>query len=171
MPRILLHHRTRVVAFATAVVCAVGCAGEKQNRLASLNGRDPLMGEKIPPPNVPTGRDRYGMKDARDPILRADATRNVDSGVSELRIADDRRPAGGLASRGTTGTTVDQMTKDLERSGVRVFSPTRTETGGYEVRAQVPTGPTGAMSGYVGGGTTPAAALRDVYDQVRADRR
>lgn len=175
-------------ALPVALFCLVGCAGEKQARLSTLNGRDPLMGEKIPPPNVPTGRDRYGLKDGRDPILRADAGRTNpevaaalatgrprDPEQPDLRIPDDRRPAGGFASRGSlapsSGTPAEQLTKELEGYGVRVFSPTRTDAGGYEVRAQVPTGPTGAMSGYVGSGNSPVNALRDVYDQVRADRR
>jgi hypothetical protein len=58
----------------------------------------------------------------------------------------------------------------LERYGGRVFAASRTETGGYEVRVQVPHSSSGAATGYVGTGNTPTLALKDAYDQVRADR-
>jgi hypothetical protein len=153
----------------SGAMLAVGCAGEREHRIGMLNGSDPLLGEKIPSPNVPTGRDRYGLKDGRDPLMRADAGRR-DLEQSDLRIPDDRRPSGGFASRESAGNP-DMWKADLELTGAKVFSPTRTETGNYEVRVQVPTRSSGAMTGYVGVGATPTVALKDAYDQVRADRK
>jgi hypothetical protein len=175
--------RTRLVLIGSAVVLfAVGCAGEKDHRIGMLKGRDPLMGEKIPSPNVPTGRDAYGLKDGRDPLIRADAGRTNpdspaalaggrrDTELAELRIPDDRRPSGGFASR-EQGASSDQFIAELKRIGGKVSSPTRTESGAYEVKAQVPNGPSGSMTGYIGTGNTPLAALKDAYDQVRAERK
>lgn len=147
-----------------------------------LKGRDPLMGEKIPSPNVPTGRDAYGLKDTRDPLIRADAGRTSldtpaalasgrrDSELSDLRIPDDRRPSGGFASR-EVGAMSDRFISELKKIGGKVSSPSRTETGAYEVKVQVPNGPSGSMTGYVGTGNTPVAALSNAYDQVRGERK
>ncbi len=167
--------RPLAVMAGCALVGLAGCANDRDARLSQLSkGRanDPLLGEKIPPPNVPTGREQYGSKDGRDPLLRADAT-GRDGSNEPLRIPD-RRP--GAISTGrdlTLGTsaTADQLTAELQQIGAKVYGPTRTETGSYEARVMVPSGPSGAMSGYVGGGATPTAALRDAYDQVRAGWR
>lgn len=141
--------------------------------------RDPLLGEKIPAPNVPTGRDQYGSKPGGDPLLRADAGRggyeplSRDGSNEPLRIPD-RRPGGVTTSRGLTlGSTAtqDQLTAELQQVGAKLYGPSRTETGTYEVRVMVPNGSSGAMSGYVGGGPTPASAVRDAYEQVRAGWR
>jgi hypothetical protein len=163
--------RTLAVLGGCVVVGLVGCANDRDARLSQLDrGRDPLMG-KIPAPNVPTGRDQYGAKDTRDPLLRADATSR--DGANERLHIPDRRPSGATASRelslGSTATA-DQLTADLQQIGAKLYGPTRTETGSYEVRVLVPSGPSGASSGYVGGGATPTAALRDVYEQVRGGR-
>jgi hypothetical protein len=168
---------------ACAVACCVGCASERDNRIGMLKGRDPLMGEKIPPPNVPTGRDTYGIKDTRDPLIRAAAGRSGgdtaaglaggsrDDGISDLRIPTDRRAGGGITSRDAGGVTpADQITAEVKRLGGKVFVPRET-SGGYEVKVQIPAGDSGAMTGFIGSGSTATAALRDAFDQVRAARR
>ncbi len=175
--------RSLPVWVACAAVCAVGCASERDNRLGVLKGRDPLMGEKIPPPNVPTGRDTYGIKDTRDPLIRAAAGRSggdtaaglaggsSDNSLSDLRIPNDRRSGGGMTSRDAGGVTpTDQMTAEVKRLGGKVFAPKET-TSGYEVRVQIPAGDSGAMTGFVGSGSSPTSALRDAFEQVRAVRR
>lgn len=175
--------RTLPLWFVCAVACAAGCASERDNRIGMLKGRDPLMGEKIPPPNVPTGRDTYGLKDGRDPLIRADAGRSIrdtaaglaggsrDEGISDLRIPNDRRSGGGMTSRDAGGVTpTDQMTAEVKRLGGKVFAPKET-TSGYEVRVQIPAGDSGAMTGFIGAGTTATAALRDAFEQVRAAKR
>lgn len=176
--------RSLPVWVACAAVCAVGCASERDNRLGMLKGRDPLMGEKIPPPNVPTGRDTYGLKDGRDPLIRAAAGRSNgldapatlaggtrDEGISDLRIPNDRRAGGGMTGRDAGGVTpADQITAEVKRLGGKVFAPKETSSG-YEVRVQVPAGDSGAMTGFIGSGGTATAALRDAFDQVRATRR
>jgi hypothetical protein len=174
--------RVQIVLGCFFVLFSVGCASEKEHRMGLFKGRDPLMGEKIPSPNVPVGKDAYGLKDTRDPLIRADAGRTNpepaaalvtgrrDMEQSDLRIADIRRPVGGLSAR-ESGNTAEQMNSEVKRIGGRVSSPTRTDNGGYEVRVQVPNGPSGAMTGYVGTGNTAAAALNDAYDQVRNERK
>lgn len=179
-PYAALRHLLAVPA-VIALVGLVGCASERDQRLSQLRDQnhDPLLG-KIPSPNVPTGRDQYGAKTVRDPLLRADSggkkgydLASRDGANEPLRIPD-RRPTGGTASRelGSAATaTADEMAAELKQAGAKVFPAGRTETGTYEVRVMVPSGPSGAMSGYVGGGATPTAALRDVYEQVRAGWR
>lgn len=157
------------------VVALAGCASERDQRLSQLDrSRDPLMGKHIPSPDVPTGRDQYGSKNSRDPLLRADAGRGGDDGANEPLRIPDRRPGGTSTGRDLSAgssATADQMTAELQRVGAKVYTASRTETGSYEVRVMVPTGGSGAMSGYVGGGATPTAALRDAYEQVRSGWR
>ena len=172
-------------SLAVLVGCAVavglaGCANDRDKRMAQLErGRtaDPLLGEKIPPPNVPTGREQYGAKDGRDPLLRADARGGFDpfsrDGSNEPLRIPDRRPTGTAPGRELTlgsSATADQMTAELQQIGAKVYPPSRPETGSYDVRVMIPN-TSGAMSGYVGGGPTPTAALRDAYDQVRSGGR
>lgn len=162
------------------VVALAGCASERDQRLSQLDrSRDPLMGKHIPSPDVPTGRDQYGSKNTRDPLLRADTggggrdLASRDGADEPLRIPD-RRPGGTSTGRdlsSASNATADQMTAELQRAGAKVYTASRTETGSYEVRVMVPTGGSGAMSGYVGGGATPTAALRDAYEQVRSGWR
>lgn len=178
-PRPIAARRLMVVLAAAALGLA-GCANDRDARLAQLGkDRDPLKGKHIPSPDVPTGRDQYGAKNTRDPLLRADnGTRDRDlasrDGANEPLRIPDRRPGGVSTGRdlslGSTATA-DQMKAELQQAGAKVYSPNRTETGNYEVRVMVPNGSGGAMSGYVGGGATPTAALRDAYEQVRAGWR
>jgi hypothetical protein len=176
-------YRNRALLLCSlAALLTVGCASEKDHRIGLMKGRDPLLGEKIPNPNVPTGRDSYGSKETRDPLIRVDAGRTnpatpatlaaarTDAELSDLRIPDDRRANGGFASR-EAGANSDQFITELKRVGGKVSTPTRTETGTYEVRVRVPNGPSGSMTGYVGAGNTPVAALSDAYEQVRNERR
>ena len=172
--------RPLVVAVAAVARGLMGCANDRDQRMAQLDrSRDPLMGKHIPSPDVPTGRDQYGSKNTRDPLLRADnGARDRDlvsrDGANEPLRIPDRRPAGSSTGRNLTlgsTATADQMTAELQQAGAKVYSPTRTETGTYEVRVVVPNPTTGASSGYVGGGATPTAALRDAYDQVRSGWR
>lgn len=157
-----------------ALIALAGCANDRDARLSQLEKgrRDPLKGEHIPPPNVPTGRDQYGSKTKADPLLRADAGFSRDGANEPLRIPD-RRPGGAVASRELTlgsTATADQLTAELQQIGAKIYGPTRTETGSYEARVMLPSA-SGATSGYVGGGATPTAALRDAYEQVRAGWR
>ncbi len=171
--------RPLAVFAGCAFVGLAGCANDRDARMSQLEkGRDPLKGEHIKSPNVPTGRDQYGSKDGRDPLLRADAGKGggglelVSGG--ELYRSPDRRPTALSTGRDLTlgaTATADQLTAELQQIGSKLYGPTRTETGSYEVRVMVPSGPSGASSGFVGGGATPTAALRDAYDQVRAGWR
>ncbi|MCU0705943.1 MAG: hypothetical protein MUF18_18405 [Fimbriiglobus sp.] len=171
--------RPLTVLAGCVVVGLAGCAAERDHRLAQLSTRDPLKGDRIPPPNVPTGRDQYGAKDGRDPLLRADAggrggidLASHDGANEPLRIPD-RRPGAVAtsASRELTlgsSATAEQLQSDLQNIGAKLYGPTRTETGSYEVRVVIPNGVSGATSGFTGGGATPTAALRDAYEQVRS---
>jgi hypothetical protein len=171
--------RPLAVFTGCAFVGLVGCANDRDARMSQLEkGRDPLKGEHIKSPNVPTGRDQYGSKGTPDPLLRADAGRG-DGGLELVSAGEpyrspDRRPTALSTGRDLTlgaTATADQLTAELQQIGGKLYGPTRTETGSYEVRVMVPSGPSGASSGFVGGGPTPTAALRDAYDQVRAGWR
>ncbi len=170
--------RPLLVLAGCAAVGLVGCASERDERLAQLKGRDPLKGNHIPSPDVPTGRDQYGAKPKPDPLLRADGGRGGYDPVSRdgsnepLRIPDRRPGAVSTGRELTLGATAtaDQLTAELQQIGAKVYTASRTETGSYEVRVMLPSS-SGAMSGYVGGGATPTAALRDAYDQVRSGSR
>jgi hypothetical protein len=63
------------------------------------------------------------------------------------------------------------MVEELRRAGGRPFAPVKLPTGDYEFRCTVPLGTTGAMRQYTGIGTSPLAAVTDVYQQVQADRK
>jgi hypothetical protein len=141
----------------------VGCQSEKQVRNDQLNKRDPFLGERIPNPNVPTGRER--KESTKDPFLRAD------NEFIELRPGYDRKGSS-LTSRSSLasskGATPEQLKQDLERVGAKVYSPIHRENG-YEVRVQTQTAK-GVLSSYTGTGSTSAIALRDAYEQLRAER-
>lgn len=177
---LIAFRRPLAVLAGGAFMVLAGCANDRDARLSQLDkGRDPLKGQHIPTPNVPTGRDQYGTKTKPDPLLRADAGRSgIDlvshDGANEPLRIRDRRPGALSTGRDLTlgsTATADQLTAELQQIGAKVYGPTRTETGSYETRVMVPSGPSGAMSGFVGGGATPTAALRDAYEQVRAGWR
>ncbi len=159
-------------AFCLLAVLAAGCASERDQRMAQLKSadpeRDPLKGKHIPSPNIPTGRDSYA-KDKRDPFLRPLSV--ADDTPDPIRVPD-RRAGGSTTGRDLTlgsAATPEQMASELNKSGAKVGTATRGESG-YEVRVEVPTRD-GAKSWYTGGGPTAAAAMKDAYDQVRTGWR
>jgi hypothetical protein len=145
----------------------MGCQSEKQTRNDQLNKRDPFLGERIPNPNVPTGRER---KDTKDPFLRAERDKWKDD-LIELRPGFDKKGSS-LTSRSSlassNGATPEQLKTDLERIGAKVFAPVHRDNG-FDVKVQTQS-PSGVLSSYTGSGSTAALALRDAYDQLRAER-
>jgi len=152
--------RFAMIAVAMGTMAATGCQIEKEQRDRQLAGPDPLKYERIQSPEVPTGRDRYGTKEKIDPFLRADSN-----------LGEDRRSSG-LAGRSRLAApgdaSADVLVKELEKLGAKVFQPSKVGSGS-EVRVNVPHSIQGAMSGYIGTGKTDAEALRDAYEQIRAD--
>lgn len=138
--------------------------------------RDPLF--KGPIASTSGSREPFRLNENFTPA--AMAARSTDH--TEPLIIDDRRgaavptgsggvrPAVGAISAGPTGSW-EQMVEELRRAGGRPFAPVKLPTGDYEFRCTVPLGTTGAMRQYTGIGTTPLAAVTDVYGQVQADRK
>lgn len=155
--------RHMAAGWMVLAVLTVGCQSEKQVRNDQLNKRDPFLGERIPNPNVPTGRER--KESTKDPFFRAD------NGLIELRPGFDRKGSS-LTSRSSLasskGATPEQLKTDLERVGAKVFSPVHRDNG-YDVKIQTQSA-SGVLSSYTGTGSTSAVALRDAYDQLRAER-
>lgn len=88
---------------------------------------------------------------------------------STMSIGPRRSPGAVTSSR--TLQTYEQMVSELRRYGARIGEPTR-EKGNYVIRAEVPldveiVGPSRWYEGY---GQTPAVALRQILDQVQADK-
>jgi hypothetical protein len=192
------HGAVLLIGMVVLLCTLTGCRSEREHRLSQLgrNGPDPLRGEMtIPSPNVPTGRDMFGSKESRDPLYRnGGATTATEarggntadrpwrpnwkstpgalaSGDGTAEFSDLRIPKRDTSNPGTRGGSNDSTVTltSLERLGAKVFDPIRTENGVYEVRVQVPVNTSGAMSSYIGSGSTPAAALDHAYRQARND--
>lgn len=220
--------RRAAAVLACAIAFAGGCksvggggGGPKDATPVSRN-TDPLLGGgRIPPQNLPIpGRDSYGARDRRDPLLgapaggksrdpveaadRSDGTpgekaaRAVDpyrpgktttnaalagritSDDSSLSIGD-RRPAVSPTGSGpvplrsrdepasTGGWTFDQIETELKRYSATLSTPRREPEGGWSVLADVALGGPGQVRRYEGVGDTPAAAAKQILDQVRGD--
>jgi hypothetical protein len=83
----------------------------------------------------------------------------------------DRRPSGQTASRPREDSPdFDRAADELRRLGATVGEPTRTSSG-YEVWASVPLNDAGQLRQYTGAGPTAAAAVKQVLNQVRGDRK
>jgi hypothetical protein len=68
----------------------------------------------------------------------------------------------------SSGATPEQLKTDLERIGAKVFAPVHRDNG-YDVKVQTQSA-SGVLSSYTGSGSTAAIALRDAYEQLRAER-
>lgn len=95
----------------------------------------------------------------------------------ELKIDDPSgvplRPAGGMIPVGDAdlAAAADLHLQQLREYGVAKGSYSFTrENGSVVFRANVPNAATGATQGFTGVGTTPAAAVKQVIDQVKASR-
>jgi len=157
--------------------------------------------ERIPPAGVPIpGRDRYGAA-PRDPLFKSPTASTAGSAAKEpFRLTEDFTPAA-LTARGTEfadpliiddrrpravplgGEGVrpaaasvpsgswEQLVDELRRVGGKPFAPIKLPGGDYEFRCSIPLNTTGAMRQYTGVGATPLAAVTNVYEQVRAERK
>jgi hypothetical protein len=163
--------------------------------------RDPLMGaDRIPPAGVPIpGKDgAYGAA-PRDPLFKSPTASRAGakepfrltedftpaamsargSDHTEPLIIDDRRPTavptGNSGVRPASGTGPaggwEQLADELRRIGGKPFAPVKLPSGEYEFRCSVPIDTSGAMRQYTGVGPTPLAAVTDLYEQVRAERK
>lgn len=198
-PRIGIRFRRGLLLLAP--LCALGCRSDGERGGLLGRTRDPILGtERIPPAGVPIpGRDKYGAA-PRDPLFKAPTvSRNKSDSYEPFRLTEDFTPAA-LTARGTgfadplviddrrpkgsppagdvrpvAGTspagTWEQLADELRRVGGKPFAPVKTPAGDYEFRCAVPLDTTGAMRQYTGIGGTPLAAVTDVYEQVRADRK
>lgn len=163
--------------------------------------RDPLMGaDRIPPAGVPSapGRDRSYGSTPRDPLFTGPTASTAGATKEPFRLTedftpaamsvrgtdhadplviDDRRPGavptGGRGGRpgAVSGGGWEQLVDELRRIGGKPFAPVKLPSGEYEFRCGVPLDTSGAMRQYTGIGATPLAAVNDVYQQVRAERK
>lgn len=152
---------------------------------------DPLLGEPTSRPGQRTGYtddperwkggpytpDKHATPAALTNRLRDDGDElKIDSpgGVKLTPVggsfpSDAPRPA---PPAPMTVTASEPLYADLGRYGVKRGDYTAArEHGGYVVRVKVPNAKTGAATGYTGTGPTEAAAVKQVIDQVKADRR
>jgi hypothetical protein len=200
MTTVRLRRWVRLLLLVPLAAGCKGSGGERTDGLLP-RGRDPLTGtERIPPAGVPVpGRDgTYGAAPAKDPLFKGTASRGGSSSKEPFRLTeeftpaalaargsdhsdelviDDRRPVGTPTGGGVkaAGATVpagnwEAMVEELKRIGGRPFAPEKVN-GQYEFRCGVPLGTTGAMRQYTGIGATPLEAVRDVYQQVQAERK
>lgn len=144
--------------------------------------KDPLLG-------LPTGRGDRASRGDRDPFrlgpqdTTAGLAGRLGTEGTGLSIGDrpDRGPVANIpggpvplrpADGGTAGgLSYTQIADALKGFGARWSDPTR-EGGEYVFRADVPIegGADGAVRRYEGAGPSPAAAAKQVLDQVKEDR-
>jgi hypothetical protein len=212
----------RLTPAVAAAVCAAallagcrssdGLLGRKSGPEGSLTSRDPLLGgTRIPPQNLPVpGKDGYGAREKKDPLLGAPAGRDgageragqgdakgsasrgptkdepfrPGPGTTNAALAGhlvpddtlsigDRRTPGKAAGRPAPrdgGPEFELVADELRRCGATV-EPAARAGDGFEVRASVPLDGPGLIRQYTGAGPTPAAAARQVLDQVKSDRK
>lgn len=150
--------------------------------------RDPLLG--LPSDDKPTRDERVGKptkekdgttsslpRNTKDNPFRRGVTSTPAALAGHLEPDDsglsigDRRPTvipAGVVRDGAFDTIV----AELRKLGAKVGEPER-EKGQFVVRCEVPidTDDPGRLRWYEGAGATPAAAMKQLLDQVKADRR
>ena len=163
-----------------------------RDAVGSREGRDPLLGS-------PTGEKR-GERAAKpgengsaslpprpgEPYRPSRGTTNaalaapLKTDDGELSVGD-RRPTGAVTGRGPVpfrtddskagGMTFAEIAGELRRYGAKVGEPER-EGNGHVLHAEVPLDPDnpGRLRWYEGAGATPAAAAKQILDQVKGDR-
>lgn len=172
-----------------------GTAGRRDPLLDS--GRPAVRGEKTdrtensPPPTkkndaaaAPTSRSPYRPGRSTTPASLAGRIATDDSDLS-IGSRPAVVPAGGVAdgpvklrprddSPLTGGRTYDEIADELRDHGAEWKPPEKDlETGQYVFDCNVPIGDgsDGRVRRYMGNGPTPAAAAKQVLDQVRADAK
>jgi hypothetical protein len=138
--------------------------------------KDPLLG-------LPTGRgERSSRADDREPFRLGPGDTapglagRMTPGDTGLSIGERPRDGGPVPLRpadggSAGGLSYTQITDALKRFDARWAEPVQ-EGGSYVFRADVPIegGADGAVRRYEGTGSTPAAAAKQVLDQVKEDR-
>jgi hypothetical protein len=138
------------------------------------------------PPNAPSDDAKRPTPD--EPYRPGPATTTaalaggrLDPTDPRIAIDPDRRPAGTPTGRGpvpltpggTGGRTFDEIAAELTRTYEAAVGDPAKEGGQWVVRAEVPIDPSqpGRLRAYDGVGPTPAAAAKNLLDQVRDDRK
>jgi len=154
--------------------------------LASGTGRDPLLG---PPPTRDDRPDRTVGAGKRTPPKPDEATTTpprvsvpyrptrattpaalasrIDPNDPAYKVGDDPPPV----SIGRGDRTAEEWTRELKKLGATVGKPT-LERGEYVARGEVeldPDGRPGVRRAYEAAGATPAAALRQLLEQISGD--
>jgi hypothetical protein len=127
---------------------------------------------------LPPRRRDEPYRPGRESTNAALAAGRLDPADPKLAIDPDPRPRATPAAfvpRGDGGgRTFDQLAAELKDRYAALVGPAeRDRDGGYVVRAEVPIDPgqPGRLRAYEGTGPTAAAAVMQVLDQVRDDRR
>ena len=174
--------------------------GTGNSHSGDVASRDPLFGGRLIPKQdipIPGKSDLAGSK---DPLLRAGSASNdrrepfrlgpentsaalAGKPRDDVPAIDDR-PGSNNAGRGPVPFTkrndgpltasipnVDNQLDDLRRMGAKFGSPTKDANGDYTFSAEVTLTTDGPTRRYEGAGTSPGAAVQQVAEQIKSDRK
>jgi hypothetical protein len=174
--------------------------GTGNSRGSDVASRDPLFGGRlIPKQDIPIP-GKSDLAESKDPLLRAGSASNdrrepfrlgpentsaalAGKPRDDVPAIDDR-PSSNNAGRGPVPFTkrndgpiaasipnVDNQLDELRRMGAKFASPTRDANGAYTFSAEVMLTADGPTRRYEGAGTSPGAAVQQVADQIKSDRK
>lgn len=174
--------------------------GTGNSRGSDVASRDPLFGGRlIPKQDIPIP-GKSDLAESKDPLLRAGSASNdrrepfrlgpentsaalAGKPRDDVPAIDDR-PGSNNAGRGpvpfakrTDGPltasipNVDNQLDDLRRMGAKFGSPTKDANGEYVFSAEVTLATDGPTRRYEGAGTSPGAAVQQVAEQIKSDRK
>lgn len=174
--------------------------GTGNSRGSDVASRDPLFGGRlIPKQDIPIP-GKSDLAESKDPLLRAGSASNdrrepfrlgpentsaalAGKPRDDVPAIDDR-PSSNNAGRGPVPFTkrndgpvtasipnVDNQLDELRRMGAKFASPAKDANGDYTFSAEVTRTSDGPTRRYEGAGSSAAAAVQQVADQIKSDRK
>lgn len=156
-------------------------AGGKRDPLLGLPSDDkPARDERVvKPTKEKDGTTSSLPKNTKDDPFRRGVTTtpaalagHIEPDDAGLSIGDRRPKVIPASAVRENDAAFDTIAAELRKLGAKVGEPER-ETGQFIVRCEVPINADdpGRLRWYEGAGTTPAAAAKQILDQVKTDRR